>query len=488
MTTTVTDGILEVQNNGSIGTGAITVAGPSTFIAAGAMTALPPITNSGTFTVSTTGALTGTTITNNIGATINVTAANLTGTTITNNGTINVSATRTLTATTSTPGTGSAAINGTLPLIAGTTNNWAFSGAGDITAADDLTLGGSSNGFTGTITPLADATTITAKQATSLGSGLFDFTSRAGVTVTYDATTPNGTVATKFNTGADNTNIINFDTPNALTVTGDSSTFNGTVNVNDGAVFLSGAKIGTLMDRELAMNVAANTTLNLTNGAEVYSFTSNLGAGSILRFDLTGGAAPIFDAATLVAHDTSVLDIQLEAVPATGYLNFFVMNMHTKPLLSINTGFIAEWDGFRIKITEDSNNPAPSPNVSPATAKFDGNTPADLSFLLRGSALTAANNETLTLSIDGVKLGSSSYAIDAPNLTLSASFLKTLADGNHTITLMNGTSNVGKITLTITNGGSGIVDGGGSSGCNTGAVLPMALMLLAPLALFRKKD
>ena len=112
----------------------------------------------------------------------------------------------------------------------------------------------------------------------------------------------------------------------------------------------------------------------------------------------------------------------------------------------------------------------------------------DLKFLLRGAALTASNNEKLRIYADAVLLTNSSYAIERQNMTLLASFLKTLADGNHTITLMNDTVQVGKITLTITNGGSGIVDNGGSSGCNTGAVLPMALMLLAPLALLHKKD
>ena len=449
LATTVTAGTLEVQNNDSIGMGAITVASGANFIAAGNLSTARGVDNAGTITINTGGTLTPDTIN----------------------------------------GTGSAVINGTLDLLSSSSTSlqWALSGAGFIKTRWSLTLDQDNRNFTGTIEPIDNAA-ITAETPTALGSGLFDFTGKTNVIVTYDAATPSGTVATKFNAGADTSSILSFETSNPLTLTGDSSAFNGTLRVTGGTVMLSGAKIGTSPSiRNLTTRLDSDKTLELGNGASVYSETVWMQSHSILRFDLTG-AAPKFDADTLLADPTASIDIVLNAAPASGYLNFTVGTMTIKPNLTISDGFIAQWDGNRIKITADSNNPAPSPNVSPATARFDGDNPMDLKFLLRGAALTASNNEKLRIYADAVLLTNSSYAIERQNMTLLASFLKTLADGNHTITLMNDTAQVGKITLTITNGGNGIVDGGGSSGCNAGAVFPMALMLLAPLALLHKKD
>ena len=127
----------------------------------------------------------------------------------------------------------------------------------------------------------------------------------------------------------------------------------------------------------------------------------------------------------------------------------------------------------------------PEVNVSPTSAIFYLNDPKNLAFTLGLDALTAAQNKTLTITVDGTTLAASNYTFTSPKLTLSSTYLKTLAIGTHTVQLWNGTAKAGTITLHVSN--SGYIDSG-SSGCNTGAVLPMALMLLAPLALFRKKD
>lgn len=443
--TDVTAGTLEVQNNDSIGMGAITVASGATFIA----------------------------------------NADMDGRDVNNSGLISVSAGKWFQVE-STTGAGNATINNNADLVfnASTVNNWKISGTttAEIIPTTDLTLSGDNSGFNGTIVPLTDNTTIEARTASALGSGSVDLTGRTGIHVIYDAPVSAGTVPTRFTSDFTN-HTVHFFTLNPLTLTGDSSAFYGSFQFAGGPITLSGAKIGTTLDISIT-----NPTLILKNGAEVDTNTASLAPGSVLAFDLTG-TAPKFTANTLTADATSVIDITLNTVPTSGYLDFTVTDpMVAQPSLTISDGFIAQWDGNRIKITADSNNPAPSPNVSPATARFDGSNPMDLKFLLRGAALTASNNEKLRIYADAVLLTNSSYAIEKQNMTLLASFLKTLADGNHTITLMNDTAQVGKITLTITNGGNGIVDGGGSSGCNAGAVFPMALMLLAPLALLHKKD
>ena len=229
LTTTVTTGTLEVQNNGSIGTGAITVASGASFIASGDLSSTSrDISNSGTVTVSTGNKFT----------------------------------------TKTTTGTGSAVINGTLNLASGTTNSWSLSGAttGIVSASGDLTLNG------------------------------------------------------------------------------DSNTFNGTVNVTAGTVTLSGAKIGNTTTKAKAVNVAAGKTLNLKSGAQVYTTSADLGAGSVLSFDLAG-TAPKFVADTLTAPATSSIDITItsaSSIPTDGYLSFTVTTMATKPALSISSGFTAD--------------------------------------------------------------------------------------------------------------------------------------------------
>ena len=127
-----------------------------------------------------------------------------------------------------------------------------------------------------------------------------------------------------------------------------------------------------------------------------------------------------------------------------------------------------------------------TPNISPTSATFDINHPKNLTFTLGADALTAAKNNALSITIGGAAVSASNYSFANPILTLSSDFLKTLATGTHTIQLNSGSANVGTVTLRVVD--SRYIDSGSSSGCNTGALLPIALMLLAPLALLRKKD
>ena len=410
LATTVTAGTLEVQNNDSIGLGAITVASGATFIA----------------------------------------NADMNGRDVNNSGLISVSAGKWFQVE-STTGAGNATINNNADLVfnASTVNSWKISGTttAEILPTGNLILDSDNSGFNGNIVPLTGKT-IYANTPTALGSGSVDLTGKANVTITYDTTVPAGTVATKFNAGSSTTNVINFNTPNALTIISDSSAFNGTVNINGGAVTLLGAKIGaSTSSRNLAINVAADKTLKLSSGASVYTTTATLNANSVLRFDLTG-TAPKFDATTLAAGATSIIDITLSSAPASGYLDFTVGSIPTKPLLTISSGFTAAWDGNKIKITAN----ATAPNVTPTTTKFDISTPTNLTFVLSADAFTAAKNGTLSVSVDDVKLASTSYLINNnyTNLTIFSTFLKTLSNGTHKITLENGTTNVGTVTLTVT--------------------------------------
>ena len=411
LATTVTAGTLEVQNNDSIGLGAITVASGATFIA----------------------------------------NADMNGRDVNNSGLISVSAGKWFQVE-STTGAGNATINNNAALVfnsSSAVNSWKISGTttAEILPTGNLILDSDNSGFNGNIVPLTGKT-IYANTPTALGSGSVDLTGKANVTITYDTTVPAGTVATKFNAGSSTTNVINFNTPNALTIISDSSAFNGTVNINGGAVTLLGAKIGaSTSSRNLAINVAADKTLKLSSGASVYTTTATLNANSVLRFDLTG-TAPKFDATTLAAGATSIIDITLSSAPASGYLDFTVGSIPTKPLLTISSGFTAAWDGNKIKITAN----ATAPNVTPTTTKFDISTPTNLTFVLSADAFTAAKNGTLSVSVDDVKLASTSYLINNnyTNLTIFSTFLKTLSNGTHKITLENGTTNVGTVTLTVT--------------------------------------
>ena len=380
LATTVTAGKLGVYHNGSIGTGQITVAGGATFVAAGTMTKLPPLTTmaGGKFTVETTSLLTGTTITNN--GILDVETSGLIDAAIINNGTIEVKPNRELTVTASSTGAGTASIGGKFMIKTTTpiTNSWKFSGIG---------------------------------------------------TLVVD-TAANGSVS----------------------FTGDSSLFTGGINVHNGTVVLSGAKVGTALVPAQKLEIAADKTVILKNGTQMHIASASLNTGSVLGFDLTG-AAPKLVMNTLHADSSSVIDITLNEAPQSGYLDFTVNDtalISPKPRLRISTGFRAEWVGNRIKITVDQSDPI-APNVSPTSAIFDRSNPMNLPFVLGSDALVAAKNGTLSLYVDGTKLEATSYQIsNSSNLTLFSAFLKTLPNGAYTIALKNSTGNTGTIRLIVT--------------------------------------
>ena len=442
MTTTVSSGTLEIKNNGAIGTGSIIVEANGVFVANGStMISARPIVNKGMVVVTS-------------GRDLNAS---------------------------STTESGHATIDGDLYLESSAGSNvWKITGAttGKILPASNLTLAGENSGFSGKIVP-ASSKTLTAQTATALGAGTVDLASAVSVTVNYDTTVPAGTVATKFNAGSNATNTINFNTASALVLTGDSRAFNGTANVNAGAVTLFGAQIGTGGARNLAIKVAADKTLTLANGAAVHTNTATLGVGSVLRFDLTG-AAPTFDASTLVADSTSTIDIVLSSAPSTGMLNFNVGTMGVKPRLALSSGFTGTWSGNEIRITGTS-----TANITPTSDTFDIDNPTSRKFILGADALLAAQRRTLSVYIDGVALAPTHYLVDEAHLTIFSTHLKTLFNGLHTITLRNGTTNVGTVALTVKDSREG--SGSSSSGCNAG-MLPLALLFLAPLVVFYKKD
>ena len=120
---------------------------------------------------------------------------------------------------------------------------------------------------------------------------------------------------------------------------------------------------------------------------------------------------------------------------------------------------------------------APLPNISPTQAYFDGEAPKDLTFTLRGAALTAAERATLTLTLvtddlKTIELTPSDASVTSGKLTVSQTILSQLQDGRHTLTLYNGTAQLGRVTLIVQNSTAGKGDtqqSSGSSGCNAGA-------------------
>ena len=116
-----------------------------------------------------------------------------------------------------------------------------------------------------------------------------------------------------------------------------------------------------------------------------------------------------------------------------------------------------------------------APGVTPTQARYDGLSTADLNVLLGGVALSAANAGNLGITVSTpngkrIPLAAGDYSVLGRNLTIFKAFLSKLSNGTHTLYLYNGSAQVGKITLTVTNStASGTsVQGSGSSGCNAG--------------------
>lgn len=480
------------------GTGILTLSGVNTTKTVGDYTTFGTTVAAGTLEVTNAAAIGGGTVTVDAGATFNA------GVTLTrviaNSGTVNVAGGVTLTPSSTSSGSGSAVVvaTGTLAFPA-SSNAWAISGAGDVTTTGSVTLSGNNSGLTGSVLPAA-ASIVNAAHVNALGTTL-DFGANVATAVYGTAIGAAGTIPTMFK-GTNVAAAVNFSSLSVLTVTGNSNVFQGKFVVNGASVILDGAQIGAAATRaaEVDNNTTATGPLVLKDGAKVYAVMTKLGLAEALQLDLTS-AAPVFDTTGFTATATSVIDIVLASetdipkldftVGATGFVGGI------KPLLTVSPGFEAVWNGNAIRITKSSTTPippTPTPNVSPATALFNGHNPADMThFLLNGSALTASKNGTLVIKYGSAILGSNSYKItNDRNLTLYASFLKSLPDGTNTILFMSGATQVGKLTITaVNNGGGSTIDPDGSSsssGCSTGAVASMALLLIAPLALLRKKD
>ena len=101
------------------------------------------------------------------------------------------------------------------------------------------------------------------------------------------------------------------------------------------------------------------------------------------------------------------------------------------------------------------------------------------------------------LLIDGSPVADSHFTVSAGslNVSLKASYLETLAEGKHTLTVVFGDATSSEVTFTIAPKGSKIKpDGGGGSNGNTLVIwmIVITAVILAGIAaaviLFRKRD
>ncbi len=105
------------------------------------------------------------------------------------------------------------------------------------------------------------------------------------------------------------------------------------------------------------------------------------------------------------------------------------------------------------------------PSITPTTATFDKYVPADVSV-----TLIPNGNTFKGISVDGTTLATSNYTVSNNVVTISKSYLSTLAVGSKTLTFDFGVTNNPKLALTIiyTGGGSGLKVALGTASGNSG--------------------
>lgn len=140
-----------------------------------------------------------------------------------------------------------------------------------------------------------------------------------------------------------------------------------------------------------------------------------------------------------------------------------------------------------------------SGTVSMSPAQFDGLNRVNITLTLGGTAAAAKEMSSFSLVVH--REGGTSttvtlrknldYTVSGGTVTIMKEFFARLANGKYTLNVLNFGEQLAKTEFSVVNnsnsGGGSSGTGGGGGGCNAG-LLPLAWVLLVPLALFYKKD